>query len=234
MTPGSYGTLLAPESDTPTRTRGPPAHFEDYVAHVSNVPRVCVTNACSTDLTDRVEEIVVIPDLSIMVAHPRHTSTEGPVSDVALVSASVCVEPASYMEALISPQCTEWQQPMQLEFASLTSNMTWDLVALPAGRRIVSSMWSYKAKTDASGAVSRYKARFVAKGCSQREGIDYTETFSPVIRLASLRIFVSIAAPDGGASAAAPEGGALGGPSASPHLPVVGARNPVAVPCLAR
>jgi hypothetical protein len=55
-------------------------------------------------------------------------------------------------------------------------------------------MWVYKAKTDAYGAVSRYKARFVAKGCSQREGIDCTETFSPVIRLASLRVFFSIAA----------------------------------------
>jgi hypothetical protein len=55
-------------------------------------------------------------------------------------------------------------------------------------------MWVYKAKTDAYGAVSRYKARFVAKGCSQREGIDYTETFSPAIRLASLRVFFSIAA----------------------------------------
>jgi hypothetical protein len=55
-------------------------------------------------------------------------------------------------------------------------------------------MWVFKAKTYACGAVSRYKARFVAKGCSQREGIDYTETFSPVIRLASLRVFFSIAA----------------------------------------
>jgi hypothetical protein len=83
---------------------------------------------------------------------------------------------------------------MQLEFDSLTSNHTWDLVALPAGRRVVNNMWVYKANTYASKAVSRYKARFVAKGCSQREGIDYTETFSPVIRLASLRIFFSIAA----------------------------------------
>jgi hypothetical protein len=55
-------------------------------------------------------------------------------------------------------------------------------------------MWVYKATTNASGAVSRYKARFAAKGCSKREGIDYTETFSPVIRLASLRIFFSIEA----------------------------------------
>jgi hypothetical protein len=55
-------------------------------------------------------------------------------------------------------------------------------------------MWVYKAKTYASGAVSRYKARFVAKGWSQREGIDYTDMFSPVIRLPSLRVFFSIAA----------------------------------------
>jgi hypothetical protein len=55
-------------------------------------------------------------------------------------------------------------------------------------------MWVYKSKTYASRAVSRYKARFVAKGCSQREGLDYTETFSPVSRLAILRIFFSIAA----------------------------------------
>jgi hypothetical protein len=83
---------------------------------------------------------------------------------------------------------------MELEFDSLTSNQTWDLVPLPDGRRVVNNMWVYTAKTDAVGAVSRYKARFVAKGCSQREGIDYTETFSPVIRLASLSILLSIAA----------------------------------------
>jgi hypothetical protein len=54
-------------------------------------------------------------------------------------------------------------------------------------------MWVYKEKTDAYGDVSLYKARIVAKGCSHREGIDYTETFSLVIRLDSLRVFFSIA-----------------------------------------
>jgi hypothetical protein len=140
------------------------------------------------------EDILPLPDLSMMVAHPRHRCFEGPVGDVALVLASVCVEPTSYKAALVSPQSAEWKTAMQLEFDSLTSNQTWDLVPLPAGRRVVNIMWVYKAKTNAFGGVSRYKARFVAKGCSQREGIDYTETFSPVIRLASLRVFFSIAA----------------------------------------
>jgi hypothetical protein len=140
------------------------------------------------------DDILPLLDLPLMVAHPRHKSSEGLVGDVALVSASVCVEPTSYKAALVSPQSAEWQTAMQLEFDSLTSNQTWDLVPLPAGCRVVNIMWVYKAKTDAYGAVSQYKARFVAKGCSQREGIDYTETFSPIIRLASLRVFFSIAA----------------------------------------
>jgi hypothetical protein len=140
------------------------------------------------------DDIFPLHDFSIMVAHPRHKCSKGPVGDVALLSASICVEPTSYKDALVSPQSAEWKKAMQLEFDSLTSNHTWDLVPLPARRRVVNNMWVYKAKTDAFGAVSRYKARFVAKGCSQREGIDYTETFSPVIRLASLRVFFSIAA----------------------------------------
>jgi hypothetical protein len=53
-------------------------------------------------------------------------------------------------------------------------------------------MWVYKIKLNTKGGVSRFKARFVAKGCSQRACLDYTETFSPVIRMASLRIFLAI------------------------------------------
>jgi hypothetical protein len=181
------------EADRPTRLRGPPAHFEDYVAHVSIVPRVFVTDSCEADLSDHMDNILPLHNFSMMVAHPRHKCSEGQVGDVALVSASICVEPTSYKAVLVSPQSAEWKTAMQLKFDSHTSNQTWDLVPVPYGRRVVNNM-VFKAKTDAYGAVSRYKARFVAKGCSQREGIDYTETFSPVIRLANLRVFFSIAA----------------------------------------
>jgi hypothetical protein len=83
---------------------------------------------------------------------------------------------------------------MQQEYSSLISNGTWDLVDLPHGRMVVNNMWIFKVKSDTTGDVSRFKARFVAKGCSQRAGLDYTETFSPVIRMASLRLFLTIAA----------------------------------------
>jgi hypothetical protein len=88
---------------------------------------------------------VALLNFSMMVAHPRHNSTKGPVAPVALVSASLCVEPASYQATLVNLHSTEWQKAMQLEFDSLTSNQTWELVPLPAGRRVVNNMWVYKA-----------------------------------------------------------------------------------------
>jgi hypothetical protein len=76
-------------------------------------------------------------------------------------------------------------------------NGTWELVDLPPDRMVVNIMWIYKFKSDTIGDVSRFKARFVAKGCSQLDGLDYTDytgTFSQVIRMASLRLFLAIAA----------------------------------------
>jgi predicted protein tyrosine phosphatase len=84
---------------------------------------------------------------------------------------------------------------MQQQYSSLMDNGTWILVDLPPNRVVVNIMWIYKVvKSDTIGDVSRFKARLVAKGCSQRAGLDYTETFSHVIRMASLRLFLAIAA----------------------------------------
>jgi hypothetical protein len=143
------------DSGRPTRVRVAAAHFEDYVAHVSTLPRVCVTDSCAPDLSDHVDDIPPLPYFSMMVAHPRHTSIEGSIGDVALMSASACIEPTSYHAALVNPHSAEGQKAMQLEFDSLTSNQTWDLVPVPVGRRVVNNMWVYKAKTDAYGDVSR-------------------------------------------------------------------------------
>jgi hypothetical protein len=82
---------------------------------------------------------------------------------------------------------------MQHEYSSLIDDGTRELVDLSPGRMVVNNMWIYNVKSDTAGDVSRFKARFVAKGCSQRARLDYTETFSHVIRMASLRLFMAIA-----------------------------------------
>jgi hypothetical protein len=83
---------------------------------------------------------------------------------------------------------------MQEDYSSLMDNGTWELVDLPPDRGVVNSRWIHKVKSDTVGDVSRFKAQFVAKGCSQCVGFDYTETFSRVIRMASLRLFLAIEA----------------------------------------
>ncbi len=81
---------------------------------------------------------------------------------------------------------------METEMKSLQENDVWDLVRLPTGRKIVGSKWVFKKKTGADGTVERYKARLVAQGFTQKYGMDYDETFCPVVRQESLRMLIAL------------------------------------------
>lgn len=100
----------------------------------------------------------------------------------------------SIADALESSESNDWKQAMKEEIDAHISNHTWDIVDLPPNRVPIKSKWIFKKKTDAQGNVVRYKARLVVKGCSQKEGIDYTEIYSPVVRYASIRYLISLAA----------------------------------------
>ncbi|XP_068486344.1 uncharacterized mitochondrial protein AtMg00820-like [Phaseolus vulgaris] len=103
-------------------------------------------------------------------------------------------DPTSYNEAITSDQSSEWNNVMLDELDSMKKNNVWDLVELPDGVKPVGSKWVFKTKLDQNGNIERFKTRLVAKGFTQKEGIDYEETFSPVSRKDSLRIVMALVA----------------------------------------
>ena len=80
------------------------------------------------------------------------------------------------------------------EMASFHKNEAWDLVELSAGRKPIGSKWVFKKKTNAEGKVEKYKAQLVEKGYSQLLGIDFGDIFSPVAKVASIRLLLFVVA----------------------------------------
>ena len=95
-------------------------------------------------------------------------------------------EPTNYEEAMVSPDSAKWLEAMKSKMGSMYENKVWTLVDLPDDRRAIEIKWIFKRKTDADSSVTIYKARIVAKGFRQVQGVDYDETFSPVAMLKSV------------------------------------------------
>ncbi|PKU74614.1 Retrovirus-related Pol polyprotein from transposon TNT 1-94 [Dendrobium catenatum] len=82
---------------------------------------------------------------------------------------------------------------MSSEYLELQKQGTWSLVPLPAGKPVIGSKWTFKTKLLPNGQIDRYKARLVAQGCSQEFGINFTETFSPVAKMVTIRMLLTMA-----------------------------------------
>jgi len=82
---------------------------------------------------------------------------------------------------------------MQYELQALAANNTWQLTPLPPGKKTISCKWVYKIKYHSDCTVKRHKARVVAKGFTQLEGLDFLDTFAPIAKLTTLRLLLAIA-----------------------------------------
>lgn len=106
-----------------------------------------------------------------------HTQTKSPL-------------PKSYLKALDDPN---WNPSMNVEYDAIIKSDTYDLVPRPPNANVIVSMWLHKHKYNADGSFKKHKSRLVANGKSQENGIDYDETFSPVVKPATIRTLLHLA-----------------------------------------
>src|SRR6218665_2644476 len=97
---------------------------------------------------------------------------------------------------LSSSESRDWKRAMSEEINSLLNNDTFEICRLPEGRKVIGGRWVYSDKLGPNGD-EQYKARYVAKGYSQVQDIDYSETFSPTVRITSVRMLMQLAVQQG-------------------------------------
>jgi hypothetical protein len=120
----------------------------------------------------------VVPDRLVLTA-VTSSSTPSPI-------------PSSARAALTDPH---WRATMEEEYGALISNGTWELVPRPQGSNVVTGKWVFTHKLRADGTLDRYKASWVLQGFTQRPKVDYDETFSPVVKPATVHTVLATALP---------------------------------------
>ena len=104
------------------------------------------------------------------------------------------IEPENFENAINSEQKDKWLEAIKTEIESLDETETWDLVPKEKGQNIIPGRWAYKIKHDSNGNIDKFKARYVAKGFKQIEGIEYSDTFAPTSKPETFKILLSLSA----------------------------------------
>ncbi|XP_019239557.1 PREDICTED: uncharacterized protein LOC109219552 [Nicotiana attenuata] len=130
---------------------------------------------------------------SSAVTKPDYAVVTKPIPTISKVSPDELhmQEPLYYQQAASHPA---WQEAMLQEFKALDANHTWDIFPLSPNKKPIPCKWVYKIKQKPDGSIESYKARLVIRGDTQKEGIDYNETFSPVVNFTTIKCLFCLAA----------------------------------------
>ncbi|KAJ1704596.1 hypothetical protein LUZ63_004375 [Rhynchospora breviuscula] len=131
------------------------------------------------------------PTHSMMTRTKDKTRLPRKFNDYVAHLASLPSEPLNFTQASTSP---DWRAAMASEISALARNNTWSLVPPQPDQKVIGCKWVYKLKRKADGSIERHKARLVAKGYHQEEGVDYFDTYSPMVRPTTIRVILSLAA----------------------------------------
>ncbi|KAL5567379.1 hypothetical protein UlMin_030543 [Ulmus minor] len=105
------------------------------------------------------------------------------------LSTSTNIEPTTVTKAIKDPK---WRHVMSDEYDALVRNGTWELVPPTLSQNIVRCKWIFRIKRNSDGSIDRFKAHSVAKGFHQRPGVDYLDTFSPIVKPTTVRVILSL------------------------------------------
>ncbi|MCH81484.1 retrovirus-related Pol polyprotein from transposon TNT 1-94 [Trifolium medium] len=162
------------------RISHPPSYLQDYHHSIKNHTVNCVSQLPPSSSQCKYP-------LSSFISYNHISSAQKHYA----LNISTLSEPSTYEEAMHNEH---WKNAINVELSALLKNHTWDLVKLPSHKKAIGCKWVFKLKLHADGTVERHKARLVAKGFTQTEGIDYIDTFSPVVKMTTVRTFMAIAA----------------------------------------
>uniref|UniRef100_A0A2N9EGM1 Uncharacterized protein n=1 Tax=Fagus sylvatica TaxID=28930 RepID=A0A2N9EGM1_FAGSY len=131
--------------------------------------------------------------------HPMVTRSKNGISKRKLLHTTTTKPTPDYLQTeppnlTIASKIPEWTATMRDEFDALQRQHTWSLVPQSVGHNVIGCRWVFKLKRNSDGSISRYKARLVAKGFHQQPGLNFDETFSPVVKPPTVRIVLSLAA----------------------------------------
>ena len=200
----SLGDMM--NSESPASQDGEQVPASDQIG-ISVVPELLPSPDLSASSVAR-EESIVLSEPSAAQSQMQESQSSGRKarrknsryfnSDfstyTATTSTSEIITPSSYYQAMKSSQRSSWQSAIDVELESLRRQATWDLVPRTSDMFVIQSRWVFKIKTNEEGQISRFKARLVARGFTQTEGVDYDETYSPVLQSSSRRIIFSLSA----------------------------------------
>ena len=186
----SSPSLIRPITLHPSPSLSSLSPETDALASVSSVSPETAAPALPIPTLPHVDP--VLPNVS---THPMQTWSKSgiskPKSFNLATTSYLQTEPPNYT---VASKILEWQHAMASEFEALQRQHTWSLIPSSPNQNVIGCRWVYKIKRNTDGSVSRYKARLVAKGFHQQVGVDYDETFSPVVKPPTVHIILSLAA----------------------------------------
>ena len=171
----------------PKRTTRAPNYLSEY--HCSLVPSISTlppTESTSQTLPPSPKKTSPHP-ISTTISYDRYT----PLFQSYIFAYNLETEPKTFRQAMKSEK---WTKAANEELHALELNKTWTVETLPKDKNVVGCKWVFTIKYNANGTVERYKARLVAQGFTQQEGINFLDTFSPVAKLTSVKFMLGIAA----------------------------------------